>query len=572
MLMLATRAWRLFPALLAGLALAPPAYAQQSAAQPPETSQEAAATGQACLPGTLLVHGLADYSSDYLRVAELGGGAPLRSWLLQRPAAIRSSPYCAEDATSPWAARMALGRVDAQPLVAPLAAGGAMRFNSAYPRSRNDGALWAGRGINIGLHAGAELAYGPFTATIAPIIWWQENRSFAIRPQPFEQWSPYAYTGHLGTIDWPQRHGAYDFVTIDPGQSQISLQGAGVVTGFSTENIWWGPARRNPLLMSSTAPGVPRFFAGTSRPVNIWIGSLEADLFWGIARESDYFDHDPDNDRRLFSGIAIAFEPRWVPGLFLGAARAYMNTLPPGGIGVSEFLLRPYRGVRENPQAGELQDNQLASIFARWALPESGFEVYAEWGREDHWGDLTDLISQPDHSQAYMLGLQKVFTRERRWVRVAGELTHLQAAYPYRGGRYVQTWYVHTVAPQGYTHRGHLLGAPIGPGSDAQFIGVDVFDARGVIGGFVERTRYDDDAYYNNWGRFYGHNGQDVELTAGAQQVFFWRDLDASWKLSYSWRRNRNFVGLDGSNWDFPTATNIGLRLGLVWRPGLMRQ
>jgi hypothetical protein len=546
-------------------ALAAPVDARQA---PPVA---AAAPAVACTPASLYAHGLDEHGADFARVAELAGLAPLRSWLIQRPAEIRAGTDCAALARSPWGPRLTLAAEPA--LLAPLPVAGAIVYNSTYPRSRNDGALWAGRGLNAGASAGVHVEYGRLSATFAPTVWYQENARFPIMRHDLDQLSEFAYTGHLGVIDWPQRHGSRSFTTLDPGQSQISVRLAGFNAGFSTENQWWGPARRNPLLMSSTAPGIPRVFVGTYRPVDVRIGAFETNFFWGHVRESAFFDDDPTNDRSLLAGVVFAFHPRPLPGFSIGIARAYLNHIPAGGLPLSEYLTRPYTGIRENPQVGELQDNNLLSIFGRWALPEAGFEVYAEWGREDGWADLTDVINEPDHSQAFTLGLQKVFAGSAaRWVRVAGELTNLQAAYPYRGGRYVQTWYMHAGLRQGYTHRGQLIGAPIGPGSTAQFIGVDLFDRSGVTGAFVERTRYDDDAYYNLWGRLYGMHGHDVELTAGARKVYFWEDFDVVGALSYSWRRNRNFIGHETGSWNFRTEGNISARLGLHWRPGGVRR
>jgi hypothetical protein len=522
-----------------------------------------------CAPDAVVVNGVHDHGIDYLRLAELEGDAPVRSWLLTRPAALRFSSRHCQAGTGPWSRRLADGRIPSPALVATLPFASELHFNSGYPRSRNNGALWAGRGLNWTVSGGAHLEVGPLSATFAPLLAYQQNSDFVIKPVDSRRWSPWAYAGHLGLIDWPQRHGPEPFWTLDPGQSQISLNAFNVAAGVSTENLWWGPALRNPLLMSNSAPGVPRIFLGTAAPIDIWIGELEFEVFWGRTRESPYYDDDPDNDRALFSGIAVTYQPRPIPGLYVGAARAYMNILPPDGLPFDEWLLRPFRGVRDNIIVGELADNQLLSVFARWAMPAAGFEAWAEWGREDHWADFIDLLSEPDHSQGYTLGIQKLMGSGERRTRIMGELTHLHAASTYRAGRGTGTWYRHSRLLQGYTHRGQLLGAAIGPGSDAQFIGVDVFDRRGSLGLFVERVRWDEDAYYNQWGRYYGMHGHDVEVTTGARTVYFWRDLDVTGQLSWSWRRNRNFIGLDANNWDFRTENNVVVRLGVAWRPGL---
>jgi hypothetical protein len=319
--------------------------------------------------------------------------------------------------------------------------------------------------------------------------------------------------------------------------------------------------------MTSAGPGVPRFFAGTDGPVDVRIGTVEANFYWGQLRESAWFDEDPENDRNLLGGMALVFQPRPFPGLFLGLARSYISIWPVAP-NPFELLARPYRGLMANPAEGELQDNNLIGLFVRWALPQAGFEVYAEWGREDAWFDWLDVLAEPDHSQAYLLGFQKLRPFGQRWLRIAGELTHLHSAAPIRGGRGTGSWYTHAGIRQGYTHRGQLLGAAIGPGSDAQFLGADLFDARGRSGLSVERIRYDEDRYYQRWGRVYGMHGHDVEVTASLSRDLLWGDFDFGGELDYSWRRNRNFIGLESGEWgDLRTETNLGARLRVVWRP-----
>jgi hypothetical protein len=324
-------------------------------------------------------------------------------------------------------------------------------------------------------------------------------------------------------------------------------------------------------MMGAGAPGVPTFFAGTHRPVDVGIASLELELTWGVPEESEYFDLDPDNDRRLLSGIVMVFQPHAAPGLSLGASRTYMITMPPEGLSVSDFLFQPYRDLRENPGVGaEFQDDQMLAVFARWAFPEAGFEAYVEWGREDHWEDFGDLMRQPDHSRAMMAGFQKVFAgRDDRWVRIRGEGVVLGGANTFRAARGAQRWYTHGQVRQGHTHRGQLLGSLVGPGSDAQFLGADVFHRTGRLGAFVERVRYDDDAYYNQWAPHYGHHGHDIELSFGLSQLHFIGPFDVSWAATSSSRHRRNFIGLDGTSWDFLHERNSALRATVTWRPDL---
>lgn len=529
--------------------------------------------GRIRLPGGELSGVFADYS----RASELAGAAPLRPRLIRRAVGEREIPLCSDGPESLWQERLPRDTASAP---------GALRFgllspglvvyaNSAYPTDRNDGALWRGRGVSASLQAGAEalwdLGWGLVSATLAPMFLFQENRVFEVRAVDAAGYSPYIYPWHTGLIDWPQRFGDRAFSSFEWGQSQLRLDVRGWTAGISSENLWWGPAAHYPLLMSNTAPGFPHVFIGTARPLATPIGNVEGQLIWGWLRESDHFDLGVWNDRRLLASVVVDYEPRWLPGLFLGAARSYMAHMPQDGIGLAEYIELPYIAIRENPQgfSNAAADNQIFSIFARWAFPEVGFEAYAEWAREDHWEDLDDLLMEPDHGQAYMLGFQKVVSSGARWVRLYGEAAHLQASNTYRSGRGAPvTIYTHSQLLQGYTHRGQLLGAAIGPGSDAQILGADMFGRWGMVGLFLERVRWDNDAYYENWARFYGYRGHDVELTAGIRHQFFDGNFQIGWGLARSSRKNRNFLGLDGISPALRVETNWALDLAVSWSPG----
>ena len=186
-----------------------------------------------------------------------------------------------------------------------------LHHNSAYPRGGNDGPLWVGRGLSGGVTGGVHGAIGPVTFAFAPSAWYQQNREFTFRPEGTNRVSPLAYSLY---IDWPYRHGEEAFWTFDPGQSHIAVGGYGVEAGFTTGNLWLGPGRRNSLLMTAAGPGVPRGFLGTARPLDVRIGTLEGNIFWGQTRESPYFDDEPDNDRNLLAGVALVFQPAPLPG------------------------------------------------------------------------------------------------------------------------------------------------------------------------------------------------------------------------------------------------------------------
>lgn len=506
---------------------------------------------KACIPDSARAElvDVADASALRVRTRQLQGVEPPTSLGIRRPSLERAIGACA------W--------LDERPGMTGTLLPVRLRtiYNSAYPLDINNGAMWAGRGATVAASTGGELRIGPLSAGLYPILAFHQNRQFALKDRGPDDPFPFRYGGH-GDIDWPQRHGKVDFAMIDPGQSYVRLESFGATIGLSTENLWLGPALRMPLIMGSSAAGFPHVFIGTARQANVGIGSLEAQAFWGRLTESDYFDDDDDNDHTLIAGISVVFEPAFVRGLFLGVNRMYLAGMD--GASFSDVFLEPYVNVRENLEG----DNQLFSLYARWVLPTSGFEAYAEWAREDHWGDWIDLLREPDHAQAYMLGFQKVGRWRGADYRWFGELAHLTASTTFRGGRGVVTFYTHSEVKQGYTNLGQLLGAWIGPGSDSQLLGVERSTARRTTGLIIERVRFDADAYYNQWARFYGQNGHDVSIGAIINHSERIGPVTVHAGLGTARRHNRNFAHMDGSQPpDFRAETNIQFDLDLRWSP-----
>lgn len=507
--------------------------------------------------------------ADLQRSIELKDSTPSRSLavhragraLLERCGGIRVG--ATNDTT-------AVVRPDIEYAILPAAA--LTEFNSEYPRPQLDGLRWGGRGMSTVMTAGAGGRWGPVSAAFVPVIAFHQNDDYTIRPVPTPGLSPFGRYFHAGRIDYPQRFGADAFWLVHPGQSFVRVDAYGAALGFSTENLRWGPSHRNPLLMSGAAPGFPHVFAGTSTPVNIGIGHLELEAVWGRLSESEYFDTIPDNDERLFAGLVVALSPGDI-GLTLGVARSYLRYLP-DGLGLVDQIFGPYTGVRDNPSGDAGADNQLLSIFFRWAHAGAGLEAYGEYAREDHWENARDLLMELDHSRAYTVGVEKVFTRSdsARMIRISAEATNLGMSQTWQSGRGGVNFYTHSQIRQGYTHRGQLLGAPIGPGSDAQYIGADYITREFLAGLYVERVRYDNDVYYRHFAYPLGYTGHDAEITVGLRGGGTLRGtlegIQLVAGLAYSSRYYRDFVDMTP---DAGPDTNIAVSLGASWRPSVGR-
>jgi hypothetical protein len=237
-------------------------------------------------------------------------------------------------------------------------------------------------------------------------------------------------------------------------------------------------------------------------------------------------------------------------------------------LSLSEQIFGPYTGIRDNPAEESQGDNQLLSVFMSWVLRESGFEVYGEYAREDHWEDANDLLMQLDHSRGYTIGLEKVFTLRsgEHLLRVSAEATMLGNAATSQSGRSGATFYVHDQVRQGYTHRGQLLGAPIGPGSDAQYVGVDYLKGKLLGGLYYERVRYDNDTYYRHFAFERVHRGHDAEWTVGARGGHALPNVQITADLGYSTRHNREFVVLLNED-RISREHNLSFTFGAAWIP-----
>jgi hypothetical protein len=447
--------------------------------------------------------------------------------------------------------------------------------NPALPSWMNEGSLWAGRGTSFRITAGMRAEYGPFSLTVAPELVTQRDKNLQSPPPPFPDRSPYAspWPRGPGSIDLPQRMGE-DFFRIVPGQSVLSFQAGPVVFGGSTESQWWGPGVRNAIVMSNNAAGIPHLFVRTSSPVRTPLGELEGRWIVGGLSESPNFDFDASNDLRSISALAATFRPVWEPDLTLGFARAVYAPADGASQVPGRFLDVLVRSGRAIPTSGTsfaTGPDQILSVFGRWVFPPDGLEVYAEWAREEVPNSVRDLFAAPNHSQGYTLGLQWARPVDGDAVlRLQTELTYLEQSGGVRG-RPVTSYYVSPSVQQGYTHRGKVIGAGIGPGASSQWLAADYVAPHWQFGGFVGRIRWENDAYYTQAldGRlFLAH---DVSMLFGVRGhvrlpgMAVRAELGREKRFNYLFQnRSADFEGRDAKD-----VTQTTLRLTLT--PGLGR-
>ena len=425
--------------------------------------------------------------------------------------------------------------------------------NSDRPWGSNDGPVWQGKGLTTSLSGGGTLRWGPLEATARPILWQATNKAFALSPYPtYPELSPFANPRASARIDTPQRFGDRPVTRLDPGQSAIRLRYRGAVVGYSTETQRWGPQRLNPILMSQHAGGFGHLYLGSEQPFDIRIGKVHVQWLWGRLTESAFFDTSPTNGSRYLTGATASFFPAFAPGLELGVTRAMMSRWRNGGPSISQALevwmpvLKESFASDSNPE-GRDQRDQLASVFVRWVAPSAGIEIYGEWGRGDHSWDLRDLLLSPEQASAFAVGFQKTFGADSQafW-HIGGELTLLGAprtTLVRRGSTGAGFFYYSYPASlrQGYTQRGQILGAGIGPGSSQLSLDIGRVSATGRVGMTIQRTVYENDRYYRLFSPALDFWRYDVEPAAILDGLTFLGPWELGGSVAVAKRLNKNY-------------------------------
>ena len=130
-------------------------------------------------------------------------------------------------------------------------------------------------------------------------------------------------------------------------------------------------------------------------------------------------------------------------------------------------------------------------------MPDDGAEIWVEWGRAELPSGVRDFFESPDHTQALTIGLQH--TRPSRWknwsARIAAEYSQTNQSSTYRE-RPIGSWYTSRAVQGGFTQKGQVIGAVIGPGSVTQQVSLDAVSPTRSLGLVAYRIKWDDDSFY----------------------------------------------------------------------------
>ena len=372
--------------------------------------------------------------------------------------------------------------------------------NSALPHSLGDGPLWAGRGSSALVTAGLRLRAGPVRLQLAPQLATAANTRFQVIPYPQgitparSVWAnPFLRAPHA--IDLPYRFGDRPMELVRPGESALSVDLPGATFTAGTERLTWGPGVHNQLLLGGNAEGFPHATLTTRRGIGTPVGRVQTQWLLGQLQESPFFDATAANNWRSISGALLQLTPRADSSLTLGIARLVMAAQDGGAPSpAAAFHVLAPAG---RPGAPGTTREQVTALFARWLLPVDGAEAYAEWARFAEPASLRDFLEYPGASQGYTVGVQWARPLRGGALQLGGELTQVEqdASARMRDGIIS---YTGRAIPQGWTHRGKVLGAAIGPGASSQWLSADWFGSLLRVGAYAARIRWNNDVLWTS--------------------------------------------------------------------------
>jgi hypothetical protein len=419
--------------------------------------------------------------------------------------------------------------------------------NASIPVSMNEGSLWAGGGLSEAVTAGAALRLGIVSGMLVPEFDHSQNAPFNTIASTTPGRSPYASPYHDGpsSIDLPTRFGNAPLTSVSGGQSALWITAGPVAAGVATENEWWGPGIENAIIMSNNAPGIPHAFLRTAHGVETPLGVFNANWFVGGLTDSRFFAEDSIESKRFLSGAVATFTPASDSTLTLGAARVVYGAINQWTSLASHApaVFTHWSDIRDSAGTPNPAD-QLTSLFGRWVFPETGAEVYVEWARFLLPSSIRDMLIDPQQTQGYTLGFQVVRPVWGGLFRTQAEATDLEQTPPSRAGDTL-SFYTSSAVPAGYTERGEVIGAAIGPGGSSQWIALDFIRPRWQFGVDFQRIRWDNDEYYLAPTGF-SFFSQDVSIAVGlrASAIVMGQTIDL--ELGDGTRFNYLFQNLTG--------------------------
>jgi hypothetical protein len=431
------------------------------------------------------------------------------------------------------------------------------QYNSHHPYGWNDGAMVPARGYQTMVSGGFFAKFGPLSIQLRPEYVYAENKAFEGYATYRSDKEITGYYAYYNLIDAPERFGNSTYSKLNWGQSSIRLTVGPASLGLSNENIWWGPGVQNSLMMTNNATGFKHLTLNSVKPIRTPIGSFEGQLIAGRLEESGFemmsqsslstgenVSRPFNSDWRYLAGVNISYQPKWVPGLFVGFIRDFMS-YSEDITGFKDYFpfFFPVQKKTTGSGGDPYERDQRISMYGRWIFTKAKAELYFEYGLNDNSYNYRDFIGNPEHSRAYVFGFTKMLPlkyKKDQYIQINGEIDQLSQSTD-RLVRPAGSFYQHYQVRQGYTNLGEVLGAGIGTGGNLQSIKVSWLHGLKSIGIGFERYEHNTDFYNDEIQDLNGQSRRWVDFALATngywnyKNLIFSAKLQAIKSLNYQW-------------------------------------
>ncbi|SFT18078.1 capsule assembly Wzi family protein, partial [Mucilaginibacter polytrichastri] len=431
------------------------------------------------------------------------------------------------------------------------------QYNSDHPYGWNDGAMIPAKGYQTMMSGGFYLKYGPLSIQLRPEYVYAANPAFNGFASGHGDADLTSYYTYHNNIDQPEHFGTGSYTKATWGQSSIRLTFGPVSAGLSNENLWWGPGISNALVISNNAAGFKHATINTVRPIHTFLGSFEGQIIAGKLDATGQSNLDVTktstgknlyvpkrDDWRYYTGYNISYQPRWIPGLFLGWIRtfnAYKSDVK-GFSGYVPFFFPLQKADTKGGNGDAFNRDQITSLYARWVLPKANAEVYFEYGINDNAYNYKDFLASPEHARAYIFGIRKLIplAAKGQGILVSTEIDQLSQSTD-RIIRPAGGWYVHSSIRDGQTNEGQILGAGTGSGGNLQSMDISWVMGLKKLGVTFQRYEHDVDFQQQYLTPINGNSRKWVDFAFGLQGDWSYKNLLFNAKLqevkslNYEW-------------------------------------
>jgi hypothetical protein len=436
----------------------------------------------------------------------------------------------------------------------PLVSSSQISTGYPYPTASN---FIPSLGFQTYLTTGFFASLGPLSIQIQPEFLTAQNKDY--NPGILKS----------DNTEFLERFGQKSYTSIYPGQSSVRLNFGAFSFGASTENIWWGPGQFNSLLFSNNAFGFQHLTFNTRRPAKTFLGSFEGQLIMGYLDSSDFANLNPtieNTERRYLNGLTISYQPKWIPGLFLGLSRVFQQFQSAredsfsGYFPIVEGLQKKqfFSGESDSGEFDREGRDQQISVSSRYLFQNARAEVYFEYGRRDHAFDWREAVLNPEHARAYLLGFSKLFPyKAGQFIQVRGEILHQQESiniivrYPGIAGSL--NWAGHGVVRQGFTQYGQMIGPGVGPSSNVQTIEAAWVNGFNKLGIRFERLNRHQDTFI----KFFAPNTENrpwVDFSSTLLGNWHWNSFILQSQVNLINSKNILWIPESGGSLDFPNG------------------